>query len=404
MFIENYAHFGGAHSETAALKNILAHSEVVAPHTKRPYTEAMLLGIGGGIGAGYHIGETSDGVRFRLGTRHLWQHADAAFIQTICKRIGATVTISETSGSKAAAENLRQALSADRPAIAWGSLAGLPYYGLAPDLLKTFAHVFVVYGLDEKNRTAWIDDRAIVPIRLRADDLTASRSAIASLKHRIATVTPPRKSPDLRKAIISGIRDCSRDMFQTKDSHAGLPGLEKWADSLTDRKSKKGWSQSFKPGLSVYRALLEIFQAIETEVSGGGAFRAMYADFLDEAATALDKSAQPLLTEAAAQFRRSARLWKQLAHTALPESVSLLCEAREIIVARQQLLAAKGASLNGQMDKISRRLAAIEREADEAFPLKAKQAQELFATLQSTLRKICDAERHALTRLQQIVC
>ncbi len=49
MKIETYKQFGGKHSETSALKNILAQMNVIAPHTGEPFTEEMLLGIGGGI-------------------------------------------------------------------------------------------------------------------------------------------------------------------------------------------------------------------------------------------------------------------------------------------------------------------------------------------------------------------
>jgi hypothetical protein len=66
------------------------------------------------------------------------------------------------------------------------------------------------------------------------------------------------------------------------------------------------------------------------------------------------------------------------------------------------LLAAKGASVSGQMEKISRRLAALEQEADEVFPLNAKQSQQLLSAMQSTLRKICEVEKHTLKKLQQI--
>ncbi len=48
---------GGKHPNTAALKNVLAAQEVKAPHPNKPFGEAMLLGIGGGLGAGYILWE-----------------------------------------------------------------------------------------------------------------------------------------------------------------------------------------------------------------------------------------------------------------------------------------------------------------------------------------------------------
>ncbi len=56
MILDVYTQYGGQHPHTAALKNILAYYGVKAPHTGEPFTEAMLLGIGG-LGAGYILWE-----------------------------------------------------------------------------------------------------------------------------------------------------------------------------------------------------------------------------------------------------------------------------------------------------------------------------------------------------------
>ena len=71
---------GGVHGDTAAFANVLANLGVVAPHTGEPLTEAMVLGVGGGLGAGYILWEF-DSLRFRsrvltLGFRRQWQYPD----------------------------------------------------------------------------------------------------------------------------------------------------------------------------------------------------------------------------------------------------------------------------------------------------------------------------------------
>jgi hypothetical protein len=48
---------GGVHPDTSAVANVLAHHGVIAGHTGAPLTEAMVLGIGGGLGAGYILWE-----------------------------------------------------------------------------------------------------------------------------------------------------------------------------------------------------------------------------------------------------------------------------------------------------------------------------------------------------------
>jgi len=57
MIINSYKLLGGKHPETATMKNTLAALGVKAPHTGKPFTEKMLLGIGGGLGMGYILWE-----------------------------------------------------------------------------------------------------------------------------------------------------------------------------------------------------------------------------------------------------------------------------------------------------------------------------------------------------------
>ena len=51
--LNNYHHFDGLHWETGSVRNFYAYRGVKAPHTGQPYSEALLLGISGGIVMGY---------------------------------------------------------------------------------------------------------------------------------------------------------------------------------------------------------------------------------------------------------------------------------------------------------------------------------------------------------------
>lgn len=57
MASSGYRARGGLHPETAALANVLANIGVPSGLTGRPLTEAAILGIGGGLGAGYILWE-----------------------------------------------------------------------------------------------------------------------------------------------------------------------------------------------------------------------------------------------------------------------------------------------------------------------------------------------------------
>ena len=47
--ITDYNQFAGTHWETGSIRNFLAARGFIAPHTGRPYSEAFLLGVSGGI-------------------------------------------------------------------------------------------------------------------------------------------------------------------------------------------------------------------------------------------------------------------------------------------------------------------------------------------------------------------
>ena len=46
--LDNYHQFEGFHWETGSVRNYYDYRGVKAPHTNRPYSEAMLMGISGG--------------------------------------------------------------------------------------------------------------------------------------------------------------------------------------------------------------------------------------------------------------------------------------------------------------------------------------------------------------------
>ncbi|MBN1449981.1 MAG: hypothetical protein JW963_03125 [Anaerolineales bacterium] len=49
----SFGKFNGRHWETGSVHNALALQGVVAPHTGQPFSEALLLGVSGGITFGY---------------------------------------------------------------------------------------------------------------------------------------------------------------------------------------------------------------------------------------------------------------------------------------------------------------------------------------------------------------
>lgn len=164
---QGYESMGGAHAETAALSHVLAHAGVVSPSTGEPLSESLILGIGGGVGAGYFLFQYQGAPpSFFVSGRHGWQDS-AGFVTGACKRLGIEPQVHETSGAKVAARQLEATLAAGQPAVAWVNMYQLPYTGLQDcaeqPLMVVFGnmyHVVVVAGMDDDASTYFVDDRA----------------------------------------------------------------------------------------------------------------------------------------------------------------------------------------------------------------------------------------------------
>ena len=71
-----YRYRGGLHPQTASLANVLAHLDLRSPIDGEPLSEATVLVLGGGLGAGYILWEfqARDGAILTLGFINRWQY------------------------------------------------------------------------------------------------------------------------------------------------------------------------------------------------------------------------------------------------------------------------------------------------------------------------------------------
>ncbi len=93
----------------------------------------------------------------------------------------------------------------------------------------------------------------------------------------------------------------------------GVPGLAKWADLLTAPRDPKGWPRLLAAPGRQLQLLTWLYDWVETAGTGGGFFRSMYAEFLEEAAGPLGR---PGLATLAGSYRELAAAWTTLAETA----------------------------------------------------------------------------------------
>jgi hypothetical protein len=322
---------GGLHPDTAGVANVLAHHGVVAGHTGEPLSEAMVLGVGGGLGAGYILWEfeSRGGAILVLGFRNRWQYPDR-WMKAVLERLAVPASHLETGGARTAARQLDEALALGRPALATIDLQAIGYWGLPPEMEGRGGHPVVVYAAS--GDAVRVDDRFVAPRTVSCSALEAARGRVGSYRNRLCVIEPDRDELPvelLRDAVRAGLADAAEHLGSASDSF-GVPAWRKWSRMMTGN-AAKAWPRVFADGQGLAGALLSAYEGIQPVGSDGGHLRGLYADFLDEAAVLLE---DPDLAARAGAWRDVAAQWQALADLALPEGRlrELLAEVHETVV------------------------------------------------------------------------
>ncbi len=409
---ESSPHAGrrGRHLDTHALALVLDAAGVTAPHTDAPFSEAMLLGLGGGLGAAYFVFEYKGHLpHLYIETRRHPQYPyDANFLSTIADRLGLAIRVDETGGAKTAAKQIEAALAQKRPVIAWVDRNSLPYIATDERDLGPIPHLVVVHDHNPEGVT--LSDLAAPRVVITPEELAAARARLRKAKHRLlglastAPASPTRAA--LADAVRASLRACADELSGASaragyPNNFGLAALDKWAALATDKRDKKGWPTAFRTGARLYTGLRLAYHWIETAGTGGRGFRAMYSEFLDEAAMVLD---QPEVAALAADYRAIADRWGTLTDALLPESVPRLAETRALLHQRQRTFCDHGPQSQQARDAIpaiDARLATLADEM-ESDPLSESQASAIYERMAAALRDIVAAETDAAERLRTV--
>lgn len=396
--VESYAQFGGVHPETAAVANTLAALGIRGPRDGAPLSEALVLAVGGGLGAGYILWEFKEhGARVLvLGFRNRWQYP-VQYLQNLCDRLGVPAEFFETGGRRAATDRLDAALSAGIPAIAWVDRAHMPYLGMPAALKGHIGHVVTVYGAE--GGRALLDDLALQPFSVPLDTLADGRARISSYKNRLLVLGRPPGPIDLAAALLAGLRDCADHLAQPSDSFS-LPTFRKWARTLTDAKATKGWPAVFADGSGLLGALGSIYEGVALLGQGGGALRSLYAEALADANVILGR---PALSAVAEQYRALASAWDAFAEEALPDTIPACADLRRLLRERHRLLMAGGEGALAETAPLTAANHGLQAGHRRSFPAGPGERGELFAALGARLGTIYRAEVEANAALRAAV-
>ena len=387
----------GLHPETAALARVLAERGVRSPATGEPLSEAMVLGIGGGLGAGYILWQFTarpDAI-LTIGFRNRWQYPGIpGWYGTVLDRLGVAADLHETAGPGSARTALDRALDEGRSAIAWVELQAIGTWGL-PEALSGYAGYPVVIEGRSDEGAYLVHDRGREPLLVDGPTMARARARGGSYNHRLIVPRPtpgPLDGDRFRAAIRAGLADQVEHLRSTSDSFS-LPAWRKWSRMMTDARHPKGWPTVFAGGDGLLGALLSVVESVDGTVGAfGGHLRERYAAFLDEAAVVL---ALPGLDAAAEGWREAADRWEDLADAAVPADLDGATEAVEAAEALHQAVMAGEpgrAAARVAADRLWAMRDAHATSADVPEPMMA----ELFADLGERLAGIHAAETAAL--------
>ncbi len=395
--------FAGRHYETGSVQNALALQNVHTPHTGKPFSEAFLLGVSGGITFGYFTFE------YKGHLPHVAILARNTFdpFQTMLERLGVEQQVYQTTKANIAEKNLVEALATGNPAIVWADEYSLPYTHKNPAAYWNMIPI-VVYGIEDDE--ALIADRSAKPFHVKIEALTKARARVKDDKFRLITIASPQTSK-LVAAVQKGIWQCA-SLFTDKPPKGarhnfGFAAYEHLADMLVNKRNKQSWERMFPAGAKLYNALAGfsegkfnppgMFVWINSFWASDGAERDLYADFLEEASMLLDKKS---LKEAAKQFRLSHKKWLDFADAILPSSVAPFGEVKKLLLQKHKLFAEQGEDGRDEIEKINTRLKKIEADITKKFPMTESQVAEFREGLREHVLGIAEIEKRAVELMQ----
>jgi hypothetical protein len=303
---------GGQHHASTLLAHLLRQAGALAPHTGRPYSEAMICGLAGGIGFMVAVFEYR-GVPPILTI--VAQHHPEPWAPAALNRLGIGFAEEHSGTAKPALAALRSKLDSGRAVSCLVARGGLPWHADAAALPSDPCRV-VVAGHHEG--TYWLDDESVLPQPITEEQFASAWSAHKKGRHERLVIVEPAASVDLADAVRSAVATTVAHLTgpvlgNAFDVNFGFSGMRRLAEQLRDERGKTGWSRRFAGPGALTSALRRLYECLELQHTGPGATRPLYADFLDEAAGVVS---DPRLADAAQLFRASAEHWSAVASRA----------------------------------------------------------------------------------------
>ena len=397
--LENYTQFEGRYWDTAAIRNALDYQGVKAPHSGKPYSEAMLLGISGGITFGYFTFHYKGyDPQVNLLTRNTFGPTE-----TIFDRMSIAREARQSASADKGRQNLINALEEGYAPVASPDMWLLPYNAMPYDEGMWGGMPLVIFGYEPEKGEAYISDRSRVALTVRTEDLDKARGRIKKEKHRLLLLGHPDDAK-LADAVRQGLADCVRLMTEKPPKGSaknfGLRAMQHWGEML-EKTSKGSWAREYPSGRPLLSVLISSYTFL------GPAFgktrqaeRDVYANFLDEAAQLLGL---PALSNVALRYRKAGEAWQGLLGALLPDSAPFLKDVRDNIDRKTNLFIEQGAARLTEIVAFNERIEAAKTASESDFPMTGAEIAELRDEIRRHVKNVREAEEEAVQALKAAI-
>ncbi len=240
----------------------------VLRHAGVELSEAMVFGLGSGLGF-YYVKDDSVSPSRQFMGRH-W-----ALEENTAEILGLKLVAHRTDDPQEGWQGVKSAIDAGYPALVQCDLLYLPYWRARTSFN---AHRVVVVGYNEGTREVIVADTQFEGLqRVSYEELAASRASMAGPTYgnrQLFWTLEPGKALPVQDVVRAAIEKNARVMEDESDPGQGLVALRAFADEVADWRELADASWCYQFG----------YQLSEQRGTGGGNFRAMYREFLFEAA------------------------------------------------------------------------------------------------------------------------
>jgi hypothetical protein len=298
MRVPNYPHRKAVHCGSGTLAAAFAHSGI-------SLSESMAFGLGAGLGFALHEGEPpQQASRFFVGR-------SASFEQDLCDSLEAELITESYDKPAAAWARCCELVAQGKPALVYTDLFELPYMGARN---HWYGHLVAVIG-HEGDEAIVSDNERPEPTRVPIAALLRALGGPAPVPVdgisvlSLGEVDPAAPKRPREAVLLQAVR-----LTEEAAPRTGVPGLRALAEELPSWKGQPDADRCFRLAA----------QIIEQRGNGGGLFRRMYGQFLEESG----------FGELARLCRGSADAFSALAQALTPENARACADAEAALWTR----------------------------------------------------------------------